>query len=200
MGKGFPVVMARLMDEFCRMPGVGARSAERMVFHVLQSRPEDVASLARAIEDVKRNVRFCAECNNLSERELCGICSDDKRDRSIICVVEGPNGVMAMERMGFYNGLYHVLLGSLSPIDGIGPSDIKVDELVSRTSDPAVREVIIATDFTTEGETTALFVSGLMRKSGIKITRLARGVPEGACVEYADVGTLQRAYEDRRAV
>ena len=198
MSKGFPPVMTRLIEEFCRMPGVGVRSAQRMAFYVLQAKECNIDSLTRAIAEVKKNISFCRECNNLSESDLCAVCSDQKRDRSKICVVEGPNGVMAMERIGSYNGLYHVLLGSLSPIDGIGPGDIKIEDLVRRTGEPGVKEVIVATDFTTEGQTTALFISKALSSSGVKVTRLSRGVPEGACVEYADVGTLQRAFEDRR--
>jgi recombination protein RecR len=200
MSKGFPDVMARLIEGFCKMPGVGVRSAERMAFYVLRAKEADVESLARSITEVKRNVSFCRECNNLSESDLCLMCSEKKRDRSRICVVEGPNGVMAVERTGSYNGLYHVLLGALSPIDGIGPGDIRMGDLVRRAEDPEVKEIIIATDFTTEGQTTALFISKVLGRSRIKVTRLSRGVPEGACVEYADVGTLQRAFEDRRTV
>jgi recombination protein RecR len=198
MSRGFPAVMTRLIEEFCKMPGVGVRSAQRMAFYVLEAGENDINLLAKAMTEVKRNITFCRECNNLSESDFCAVCSDRKRDRTKICVVESPNGVMAMERTGFYGGLYHVLLGALSPIDGIGPNDIKIDDLVRRASDSLVKEVIIATDFTTEGETTALFLFGVLKKTGIKVTRLSRGVPEGACVEYADVGTLQRAFEDRR--
>jgi recombination protein RecR len=198
MAKGFPAVMAKLIDEFCKMPGVGMRSAERMAFYVLQAKDGDIAALTRSIKEVKSNVSFCGECNNLSESDLCAICSDRKRDRSKICVLEGPNGVMAMERTGSYDGLYHVLLGALSPLDGIGPGDIKIDGLLRRAGHPGVKEVIIATDFTTEGQATALFILRSLSLPGLKVTRLSRGVPEGACVEYADVGTLQRAFEDRR--
>ena len=200
MSKGFPAVMAKLIDEFCKMPGVGARSAQRMAFYVLQAKDGEIEFLTRAINDVKKNVSFCRECNNLSEKDLCAVCSDTRRDRSRICVVEGPNGVMAIERTGSYDGLYHVLLGALSPLDGIGPRDIKMEDLIRRAESPGIREVIIATDFTTEGQTTALFISKVLSKCGIKVTRLSRGVPEGACVEYADVGTLQRAFEDRKTV
>lgn len=200
MSKGFPSVMTRLIEEFCKMPGVGVRSAQRMAFYVLEAGKTDVDSLTRAISEVKKNISFCKECNNLSERELCSICSDTKRDSSRICVVEGPSGVLAVERTGAYNGLYHVLLGALSPIDGIGPADIRVSDLLARVGKDTVKEVIIATDFTTEGETTALFLSRVLKKSGVRLTRLSRGVPEGACVEYADVGTLQRAFEDRKTM
>ena len=199
MSKGFPAGMIRLIEEFCKMPGVGVRSAQRMTFYVLQAQEGDIDSLRRAIKEVKSNISFCGECNNLSESDLCVVCSDKKRDHSKICVVEEPNGVMAMERTGSYTGLYHVLLGALSPIDGIGPEDIKIEDLVRRAGKPEVKEVIVATDFTTEGQTTALFISKILHGSEVKVTRLSRGVPEGACVQYADVGTLQRAFEDRRA-
>ena len=199
MVKGFPKAMVRLVEEFAKMPGIGVRSAQRMAFHVLQAKEDEAGLLIKAIKDVKADVSFCKECGNLSDSELCSVCSDRSRDHSRICVVEGPSGVIAMEKSGAYNGLYHVLLGALSPIDGVGPEDIKVNELFHRAKKPSVKEVIIATDFTTEGETTALFISEMLKPSRVKVTRLSRGVPAGASVEYADVGTLQRAFEERRA-
>ncbi|MBU0682849.1 MAG: recombination mediator RecR [Candidatus Omnitrophota bacterium] len=200
MTKGFPSSMTKLIEEFCKMPGLGSRSAERLAFYVLQSPKEKVKSLMQYIAEVKNNVRFCRRCNNLSEKENCLICLDPARDSSKLCVVGGPNGVIAMEKIGTYNGLYHVLLGELSPIDGIGPDELKIDALVRRIKPEDIREIIIATDFTTEGETTALYLAGILRSFSIKVSRLARGVPVGAVLQYADVATIQRAFEERTMV
>ncbi|MDD4013677.1 MAG: recombination mediator RecR [Candidatus Omnitrophica bacterium] len=200
MIKGFPRPMARIIEEFSRMPGIGVRSAERIAFYLLRSPGEYVEALARAIREVKSNVRFCSRCNNLSEHELCSVCSDPSRDASRICVVEGPNGVIAMEKCGIFRGTYHVLLGQLSPIEGIGPEQLKIKELLERVEKEKVKEVVIATDFTTEGETTALYLSEVMKSGKVTVSRLARGVPVGASLEYADVATLQRAFEERRGV
>ena len=197
---GFPRSMSRLVDEFCKMPGIGMRSAQRLAFHVLRSSREDVDALVRRIIEVKESVRFCRECNNLSDKETCSICSDPSRDRSRICVVEGPSGVLSIEKTGIYKGLYHVLLGDLSPIDGVGPEEIKIDDLLRRLKKGGTAEVVIATDFTTEGETTALYLSEVMKPFKVKVARLARGVPAGAILEYADVATLQRAFEERKGV
>ncbi|MDD3088757.1 MAG: recombination mediator RecR [Candidatus Omnitrophica bacterium] len=200
MIKGFPRPMARIIEEFSRMPGIGVRSAERIAFYLLRSPGEYVEALARAIREVKSNVRFCSRCNNLSEHELCSVCSDPSRDASRICVVEGPNGVIAMEKCGIFRGTYHVLLGQLSPIEGIGPEQLKIKELLERVEKEKVKEVVIATDFTTEGETTALYLSEVLKSGKVTVSRLARGVPVGASLEYADVATLQRAFEERRGV
>lgn len=190
--------MARLIDEFSKMPGIGVRSAQRLTFYILQSSPKEIDSLVHHIAKVKDNVRFCARCNNLSEKNLCSICEDPSRDASMICVVEDPSGVIAMEKSGSYKGTYHVLLGELSPIDGVGPDELKIKELVKRVHSENTKEVVIATDFTTEGETTALYLQEILKGMGIKVSRLARGVPVGASLEYADVATLQRAFEERR--
>ncbi len=198
MNTAFPSVMRRLIEEFCRMPGIGPRSAQRLTFHILRSSPGDVERLLRSIRDVKDNVRSCRVCNNLSEKELCRVCSDSARDKSKICVVEGPNGVISMEKSGVYHGLYHVLLGELSPMDGIGPDELKIKELLDRVREEEIKEVIIATNFTTEGETTALYVHEVLKPFKLKVTRLAHGVPVGASLEYADMATLQRAFEERR--
>lgn len=200
MIKGFPAPMARLIEEFGKMPGIGARSAERLTFYILRSSRETTDSLARVIREVKDKVRFCKRCNNLSEEDLCSVCSDGSRDSSRICVVEGPNGVIALEKCGMYRGMYHVLLGELSPIDGVGPDQLKIKELVQRIHKENVQEVIIATDFTTEGETTALYLLEVLKPSKVKVSRLARGVPVGASLEHADMATLQRAFEERRGV
>ena len=198
MIKGFPQSMAKLIDQFCKMPGIGTRSAQRLAFYILKSSNEDISSLLKYIRQVKEGITFCKRCNNLSEEEICFVCSDKSRDSSKICVVEGPNGVIAMEKSGAYRGLYHVLLGELSPIDGVGPEDLKIKELLTRIKKENIKEVIIATDFTTEGETTALYLFEALKPFKVKLSRLARGVPAGASLEYADSATLQRAFEERR--
>ncbi len=199
MIKGFPKSMSGLIEEFNKMPGIGARSAQRLTFYILQSSRKEVDSLIRFIREVKDNVMFCKKCNNLSEEDICSMCSDDARDTRKICVVEGPNGVIAVEKTGAYHGMYHVLLGELSPIDGVGPEELKIRELVQRIKIENIEEVIIATDFTTEGETTALYLFEVLKPFKIKISRLARGVPVGASLEHADVATLQSAFEERRS-
>ena len=198
MIKGFPSVMAKLIKEFSKMPGVGVRSAERLTFHILKSSEEDVRSLLKYIGQVKENVRFCDQCNNLSENKICSICSDGRREESKLCVVSSPNGVIAMEKTGAYNGLYYVLLGELSPIDGVGPRELKIEGLFKRIREGKIKEIILATNFTTEGETTALYIAKLLEELEIRVSRLARGVPVGASLEYADAATLQRALEERR--
>jgi len=196
--KGFPKSMAKLIEEFSRMPGIGTRSAQRLTFHILQSSQKNIGDLIRSIHEVKQNVRFCKKCNNLSERDLCSICSDKNRDAAKICVVETPSGVIAMEKSGAYSGVYHVLLGGLSPIDGVGPEALKIKELVTRIEKENVKEIIIATDFTTEGETTALYLLEILKPYNVKVSRLSHGVPVGASLEYADIATLQRAFEERK--
>lgn len=198
MSRGFPRSMTRLISEFAKMPGIGPRSANRMAFHVLQAPPDEIKDLISTISEVKSRVRFCRECNNLSDSEVCGICSDSSRDRSRIFVVESPGGVINMEKAGVYNGLYHVLLGELSPVDGVGPEDIKLEGLVERVKDPGVREVVIATDFSTEGETTALYLARILKPFKVRVTRLSRGVPVGGSLENVDIATVQRAFEERR--
>lgn len=198
--KGFPRPMAKLIDEFSKMPGIGPRSAQRLTFYILSSPAKEVESLLKCMQDVKGNVRFCVECNNLSEKETCSICSDRSRDLSKICVVDSPSAVITMEKIGVYNGRYHVLLGELSPIDGVGPDELKIKELLARIKKDQIKEVIIATDFTTEGETTALYLFKILKPYKVKVSRLARGVPVGGSLEYADIATLQRAFEDRSGV
>ncbi len=198
--KGLPRSMVRLIEEFAKMPGIGPRSAERLTFHILQTSRGETDSLIQYLKEVKDKVSFCKTCNNLSEEEECYICSDPSRDNSRICVVEGPSGVIAMEKSGIHHGVYHVLLGELSPIEGVGPEELKIDELVQRVKKGGVEEIIIATDFTQEGETTALYLDELLKKSKCKVTRLARGVPVGASLQFADMATIQRAFEERRGV
>jgi recombination protein RecR len=200
MSKGFPRPMAQLIDAFRKMPGIGTRSAQRLTFHILQSSRADAEDLLKCIREVKQNVKFCTRCNNLSDGDVCSICSDPGRDTSIICAVEGPSGVIAMEKSGSYSGVYHVLLGELSPIDGVGPDDLKIKDLIGRVKKGDVKEVIVATDFTIEGETTALYLAEVLKPYKVKVSRLARGVPAGGSLEYADVTTLERALDDRREV
>ncbi|KRE60653.1 MULTISPECIES: recombination mediator RecR [Intrasporangiaceae] len=188
-----------LIDELGRLPGVGPKSAQRIAFHLLQADPADVERLAHALTEVKARVRFCEVCFNVSEAERCRICSDDRRDRTAICVVEEPKDVVAIERTREFRGRYHVLGGAISPIDGIGPQDLKVRELLTRLADGTVTEVIIATDPNLEGEATASYLSRMLRDVGVqRVTRLASGLPVGGDLEYADEVTLGRAFEGRR--
>lgn len=197
---GFPVSMKALIDEFAKMPGIGPKSAQRLAFHILKSSKNDAESLAKAISKVKESIRFCKICNNLSDEETCDICRSKERDRSILCVVEEPNDIMAIEKAREYNGLYHVLLGSLSPLDGIGPSDLKIKELLERVNKERFKEIIIATDFNTEGEATALYLMNQLKGSGARLTRVAYGIPVGSDLEYADQATILKAFEGRREV
>jgi len=195
---GFPVSMKALVEEFSKMPGIGSKSAQRLAFYVLRSSKEDAASLARAIQKVKDTVRFCKACNNLSDEETCEICKGPSRDRSLLCVVEEPNDIVTIERAGNFNGVYHVLLGSLSPLDGIGPQDLKIKELLDRVRKERFKEIIIATDFNTEGEATSLYLLKVLKGSGAKLTRVAYGIPVGGDLEYADQATIIKAFEGRR--
>ena len=190
--------MKALIDEFSKMPGIGPKSAQRLAFHILRSSKADAETLSRAILKVKESVRFCRACYNLSDEELCNICKSPSRDRFTLCVVEEPNDIIAIERCGNYSGLYHVLLGSLSPLDGIGPADLKIKELLERTRQEKFKEIIIATDFNTEGEATALYLFKVLKNSGAKLTRVAYGIPVGSDLEYADQATLAKAFEGRR--
>lgn len=194
----FPVSMKLLIDEFSKMPGIGPKSAQRLAFHILRASKNDAEILAKAIVKVKESVRFCKTCNNLSDEEVCEICNSKDRDRSVLCVVEEPNDIAAIEKAREYNGIYHVLLGSLSPLDGIGPSDLKISELLERVKKEKFKEIIIATDFNTEGEATALYLMKQLRSSGSKLTRVAYGIPVGGDIEYADQATILKAFEGRR--
>ena len=186
-----------LVAQLTRLPGIGRRSAQRLTFHLLSARPEDALELARAIEDVKTRVRFCRECGNLTEDELCEVCSDSRRDRSLICVVEQPVDVVSVERTHEYRGLYHVLGGALSPLDGVEPSDLRIDTLVSRVERDGVEEVVLATNPTMTGEATAAYIADRLR-GRVRVTRLASGLPVGGDLEYADEVTLGRALAGRR--
>jgi len=187
-----------LLEALEKLPGVGPRSAERMAFHLLRTSREEARQLAQAIADVKDHLRFCEVCFNLSESDRCQICQDSSRDPSVLCIVEEPKDVLAIEKTGAYHGLYHVLLGAIAPLDGIGPELLKIDELMRRLSDGGIQEVIVATDADKDGETTAAYLSKLIRPTALKLTRIASGIPVGSHLEYADQATLARALEDRR--
>jgi recombination protein RecR len=188
-----------LVAQLTKLPGVGRRTAQRLAFHILSTRPEEARELAHAIEDVKARVRFCRECGNLTEDELCAICADARRDRTLICVVEQPVDVYSVERTGEYSGLYHVLGGALSPLDGVEPSDLRIDDLIRRVDLNGVKEVVLATNPTMTGEATAAYVADRLRDK-VQVTRLASGLPVGGDLEYADEVTLGRALSGRRAM
>ena len=187
----------RLVEELSSLPGIGAKSAQRLAFHILNMPKENVEKLSRAIVEAKENVRYCKSCFTLTDEELCPICKDEKRDHGTIMVVENTRDMAAYEKTGRYEGIYHVLHGAISPMLGIGPSDIKLKELMMRLSEEEVQEVIIATNSSLEGETTAMYISKLIKPTGIKVTRIASGVPVGGDLEYIDEVTLLRALEGR---
>jgi len=190
--------VANLIEELSKLPGVGPKTAQRLAFYILKAAPDDAKKLARAIDEVKDKIRFCEECFNVTDRTRCEFCSDPGRDRTIICVVEEPRDIVALEKTGEYKGLYHVLQGAISPIDGIGPDDIRVKELLKRLSENDVREVVIATNPNIEGEATAMYIAKLVKPLGVRATRIASGLPVGGDLEYADEVTLGRALEGRR--
>ncbi|HRN77054.1 recombination mediator RecR [Ottowia sp.] len=187
-----------LIQALRRLPGVGVRSAQRMAFHLLQHDREGAQLLARALQDAVAQVRHCAQCHTFTEDEICTTCRDPRRDASKLCVVETPADQAALERTGAFKGRYFVLMGKLSPLDGIGPRDIGVQKLIERATDGVVQEVILATNFTAEGETTAHVIGQLLKSRGLTVTRLARGVPAGSELEYVDLGTIAHALVDRR--
>jgi recombination protein RecR len=191
-------VVQDLIDELGRLPGVGPKSAQRIAFHLLQSDTVDVKRLVDALTEVKAKVRFCATCGNIAEGEQCRICADPRRDGSSICVVEEPKDVVAIERTREFRGRYHVLGGAISPIEGVGPDDLRIKELMTRLASGEVTEVIIATDPNLEGEATASYLARFLRPMGLRVTRLASGLPVGGDLEYADEVTLGRAFEGRR--
>jgi recombination protein RecR len=192
-------VMARLMNELGKLPGIGPKSAERLAHHLLRADSADVLALADALRAVKEQIHPCGECCNPTELDLCALCGDSRRDTSLICVVEQPRDLTSLERAGSYRGLYHVLHGRLSPLDGIGPEHLTVDRLLSRVRAGLVKEVIMATNPTTEGDGTALYLSTLLRPLEVKVTRLARGLPSGSSLEFANNQMLADALEGRRA-
>jgi recombination protein RecR len=191
-------LLARLIREFVRLPGIGQKTAQRLAFHLLKTGKEDALRLADAIRAVKEGLAFCSKCRNIAEGELCEFCLDPKRDRTRILVVEEPSTLYAIERSGGYHGLYHVLLGALSPLDGIGPADIRAQELDDRLKAGGIQEVILATNPTIEGEATAIYLTKLLKPHGVRVSRIAYGIPVGMDIEYADEVTLIKSIEGRR--
>ena len=189
-----------LIDEFGKLPGIGPKSAQRIAFFLLKAPGEDVVRLATAIAEAKARVRFCVRCWNVADGELCPICADDRRDASVLCVVEESRDIVAVEKTGEFNGRYHVLLGAMSPLDGVGPEQLKIKELFARLEPEGVREVILCTNPNTEGEVTAMYLARLLQPLGMTVTRIASGLPVGGDLEYADELTLGRALEGRRPV
>jgi recombination protein RecR len=192
-------IIQDLIDELGRLPGVGPKSAQRIAFHIIQSDRVDVTRLAEVLKTVKERVKFCAICGNISEEELCKICRDPRRDKTSICVVEESKDVLAIEKTREFKGTYHVLGGAISPIDGVGPENLRIKELMTRLSETTIGEIIIATDPNLEGEATATYLTRLIKPLGIKVSRLASGLPVGGDLEYADEITLGRAFEGRRS-
>ncbi len=198
--KGYSEWMSQLIEALTRLPGIGKRSAERIVFYLLKTKREEVAALASLLNTVKEKTIFCEICHNFSDQKICFICSDPGRDQGLICVVEDPKDVIAIEKTGTYVGVYHVLLGALSALEGIGPTELRIHDLLKRVKEGKVREVILATNPNTEGETTALYLAKVLKPLKVKVTRLARGIPVGSLVEFMDQATLSRAFEGRMLV
>ena len=194
----FPPSLENLIDKFAALPGIGKKSAQRLAFHVLALPEGEAQSFASAILEAKSSVHCCPVCQNLTDGELCSVCDDARRDKSLVCVVAEPRDVLSFERSREYKGVYHVLHGAMSPMNHIGPDDLKISELISRVADGEVREVIMATNPDTEGDTTAMYISRLIKPFEVKVTRLAYGIPVGSNLEYADEATLTRALEGRR--
>ena len=188
-----------LIEEFAKLPGIGKKSAERLAYHILRLHQSEALALADAIRGVKENVRYCRNCYNLTEQEECAICRDPKRDVSLLCVVEQPRDLMALEQAGTYHGLYHVLLGRIAPLEGVGPEQLTIEALVDRVRQGQFKEIIMATNPTVEGDGTALFASNLLAGTGVAVTRLARGLPSGSSLELANAQMLADALEGRRA-
>ena len=196
----FPAALERLTEQFAKLPGIGGKTAQRLAFHLLSLSPEEAQEFADSIVEAKKSVHLCPACQNLTDRDLCPICDDAGRDRSVICVVADPKDVIAMERAREFSGVYHVLHGVISPLNHVGPDDIRIRELLSRVGSGEVREVIMATNPDTEGEATAMYISRLLRPMEVRVTRLAYGIPVGSQLEYADEVTLLRAREGRRDI
>ena len=197
--KQYPRSLNKLINELGKLPGIGGKTAQRLAFHVLSLTDREAEMLAESIVEAKRSLHYCSVCGNLTDKDICGICSDGSRDKSVICVVETPQDVMAMERIREYKGTYHVLHGVISPAEGIGPADINLKSLIERLQgDSDVEEVIIATNPNIEGEATAMYIARLLKPAGIKVTRIAHGIPVGGDLEYADEVTLLKAVEGRR--
>jgi recombination protein RecR len=196
----YPEPISKLIESFMKLPGIGPKTAVRLAFFVLEMKDDDVLDFGRALVNAKRQLIYCSNCFHITDRDPCMICDDSSRDRSTICVVHDSKDVIAMEKMKEYRGLYHVLHGAISPMDGIGPEDIKIAELLKRLTDEGVQEIIMATDPNIEGEATAMYIARLLKPTGIKITRIAHGLPVGGDLEYADEVTLSKALEGRREI
>ena len=196
--KQYPKPLGRLVNELSKMPGIGGKTAQRLAFHILSLTDEEAGALASSITDAKAQMRYCSVCGNLTDQDPCAICSDRTRRQDTICVVESPKDVMAMERMKEFDGLYHVLHGAISPMDGVGPEDINLKQLILRLQNTDVQELILATNPNIEGEATAMYIARLIKPSGIKVSRIANGIPVGGDLEYADEVTLLKAMEGRR--
>lgn len=192
--------LGKLIEQLQRLPGIGAKSAQRLAYHILKTPREDVDRLADAMRDVKDRVTYCSVCSNITDADPCFFCTNPSRDQTLICVVEEPENVNGVERTRQYSGLYHVLMGALSPLHGVGPDDLKIKDLLTRVAGGTVTEVVLATNPNVEGEATAIYLAKLLKPLGIKVTRIAMGVPVGSDLEYADDVTMQRAMEGRREV
>lgn len=192
--------LGRMVEAFMRLPGIGRKSAERLAYAVLGMSRDEAEGIARAVIDLKNSSRYCSICNNITEDEVCAVCRDERRDATRICVVEEPSNILVLEKTGAYRGRYHALLGALSPLDGVGPEDLQIEGLMVRLRAGTVQEVILATNPTVKGETTALYLSKLIKPLGIPVTRIAYGLPVGGDIEYADENTVQRALDGRRAM
>ena len=190
----------KLIDRLIKLPGIGRRSAERIISYILDASDSDVETLVNAISRVKENVRACKICHNLSETEVCTICTDQRRNHRLLCVVEGPNDVTSLEKTGTYQGMYHVLMGAIAPLEGKGPGDLKIDSLLNRIKQEQIQEIILATDSDTEGATTALYLTKVLKPFGVQISRIGIGLPAGSNLEYADSATLSMALESRRSL
>jgi len=195
-----PDPLAKLIEQFQRLPGIGAKSAQRLAYHILKTPREEVDRLGDAMREVKERVTYCSVCSNITDTDPCFFCTNPSRDPRLICVVEEPENVNGVERTRGFNGLYHVLMGALSPLHGVGPDDLKIKELLRRVVDGSVEEVVLATNPNVEGEATAIYLAKLLKPLGMKVTRIAMGVPVGSDLEYADEVTMQRAMEGRREV
>ncbi|MGA1999408.1 MAG: recombination mediator RecR [Terriglobales bacterium] len=194
----FAEPMSRLIDELKKLPGIGAKSAQRLAFHILRSSDDDAVALAAAVRDVKAQLRLCSVCNNITDVDPCSYCSSATRNRRLVCVVEEPTNIAAVEKTRHYNGVYHVLHGSISPLHGVGPEHLRISNLVRRIDSGEVDEVILATNPTVEGEATAVYLSQQIRRPGVKVTRIATGIPAGSDIEYADEVTMLKSIEGRR--
>ncbi|MGG0187658.1 recombination mediator RecR [Bacillus rhizoplanae] len=194
----YPEPISKLIDSFMKLPGIGPKTAVRLAFFVLDMKEDDVLDFAKSLVNAKRNLTYCSICGHITDKDPCYICDDSHRDQSIVCVVQEPKDVIAMEKMKEYQGVYHVLNGAISPMEGIGPEDINIPQLLKRLHDETVQEVILATNPNIEGEATAMYISRLLKPTGIKVTRIAHGLPVGGDLEYADEVTLSKALEGRR--